>query len=332
MKPTVSVVMSVFNGEKYLPMAITSILDQTISDFEFLIIDDSSTDASLEIIQSFAQADHRIRVIKNDGHYGIPKSLNKGIALAQGEFIARMDADDISVPERFEKQIDFLHNNIDVAMIGSNIAFIDDDNVVISQSQYPCYPGQVRWRLLFSCSVVHPTVMFRKSLFNNDSFYYEETFTAAQDYELWSRISEDFRIANLPDVLLYLRKHENSVSQNKRNIQSLNEMKIIRKTISKELNQNLPENLILGFKDAYKISSTKEALLVSKLIIRLEKKTHNWDITPRDRVYIRWDASRRLRAIWALHKLNLYLLPVIIHSILLNPEYYIDWINNFTFR
>ena len=135
--PLVSVIMSVYNGEKYLVQAIDSILNQTYQNFEFIIIDDCSTDNSSHILQEYAQKDSRIKIIKKEKNIGIKgfiKNLNLGISIAKGKYIARMDADDISLPERFQKQVDFLENNPEITLVGAQLNLINEQNKITGEA------------------------------------------------------------------------------------------------------------------------------------------------------------------------------------------------------
>lgn len=208
--PKVTVLMPVYNGEKYLGGAIESILDQTFSDFEFLIIDDGSTDNSLKIIKSFE--DERIRTVRNNKNLKLAKTLNKGIHLAKGEYIIRMDCDDISLPERLSRQVSFMEENPEVGASGSWVELIGDNAGKIWDF-VPGNPDILRCLLLFSNYIFHPTVIIRKKLLKKYDLYYDETFSTSQDYDLWCRISQHSNISNLEEVLLYYREHPDKISQ-----------------------------------------------------------------------------------------------------------------------
>ncbi len=152
--------MSVYNGEKYLREAIDSILGQTFKDFEFLIIDDGSTDSSVEIIRSYA--DPRIRLIQNEENIGLSRSLNKGLKLARGEYIARMDADDISLPRRLAAQVGLLDKQPDIGLVGTSIQLIDCDGERMHVHRVPTTHAQILWALCFTTPLAHPSVVFRK--------------------------------------------------------------------------------------------------------------------------------------------------------------------------
>ncbi len=221
--PEISVLMPVYNSEKYLGEAIESILNQTYEDFEFLMLYDKSTDKSPEIINSYN--DSRIKII-NCNSKGLVNALNIGVERAEGEFIARMDADDISLPERFQKQIDFLEKNPNVGICGS---WTEEFGEVPSRIfKYPSEPDIVKAKLFFFCALAHPSVMMRKSFLEKYSLRYNETQKQAEDYELWQRCSFYFDIANLPEVLLKYRITSASKVQS-----NMNSMKEILKELDR---------------------------------------------------------------------------------------------------
>lgn len=208
--PLISVVMPVYNAEKYLVEAIESILEQTYEKFEFLIINDGSTDSSSIIIDSYAKKDSRITHVKNQNQ-GISLSLNCGIALAKGEYIARMDADDISLAVRFEEQIKFMEKNQNVGVCGTWVDLIGE----IKAGEYKRHPTsdeELKVRLLFSVCFVHPSVIMRRELLVRTNNFYDPTYTSAQDYELWSRLKDCTQFANIPKTLMKYRVLSDSVS------------------------------------------------------------------------------------------------------------------------
>jgi len=210
--PLVSVVLPVYNCEKYIKEAVTSVLEQTYSNLEIIIIDDCSTDKTSEILHSFK--DERLIIARNEENLKIAKSLNKGMSLATGKYIARMDADDICHPTRFEKQVAFLEENKDTDILGTNIVFIDDKSKV--QGKFVSLPtGKHLTKFLLSrmSVIAHPTVMMRASVRNDFEDLYKENYPHAEDYELWLRLSKKFNISNLNDYLLWYRIHPNSITQ-----------------------------------------------------------------------------------------------------------------------
>jgi len=214
--PIISVVMSVYNGEKYLREAIDSILNQTFTNFEFIIVNDGSTDKSLEIIKSYA--DSRIVIIDQE-NTGLAKALNNGINIAKGKYIARMDADDISELNRLEVQFDYLEKNEDIGILGTWIELIDEKDNVIGNKKEPVNPEDIHNIILTYGCFNHGTVMFRKSLFRKAGGYsnvFPEN-SPTEDFALWNRMLRITSGANIPHYLYKLRIHSSSVSyiQNK---------------------------------------------------------------------------------------------------------------------
>ncbi|ACF45410.1 glycosyl transferase family 2 [Prosthecochloris aestuarii DSM 271] len=210
MHPLVTVLMPVYNGEKHLADAVRSILDQTYRNFEFLVMDDGSTDKSLDIVKSFE--DERIIVKRSDRNSGIAKTLNKGIALARGKYIARMDCDDISLPDRLRRQADYLETHSDTGLIGSGIQKIKK-----SRKQkvftWPSKDTEIKLDLLFQSAFFHPTIMARASLLRKIG--YDEELLYAQDYALWTKLAPETAFANLPEALLLYRTHDEQVTKKK---------------------------------------------------------------------------------------------------------------------
>ena len=207
--PKVSILMPVYNSEKYLTHAIDSILKQTFDDFEFLIFDDGSADDSLEIISSYR--DSRIHIFKSDQNYGHIFHLNRGLEIAKGKYIARMDADDIAHPERLEYQVKFLEKNSDIGVCGTWYKEFGRQNNLV---KHPVDDQGIRLKLLFeSCALGHPTVMMRKLIFDTYSLKYFQSEYPAEDYWLWIRISLVSKLANIPKVLLFYRTHIKQVSK-----------------------------------------------------------------------------------------------------------------------
>jgi glycosyltransferase involved in cell wall biosynthesis len=203
--PKVTVLMAVYNGERYLREAMESVLCQTFRDFQFLIINDGSTDNTRDLILSYKDA--RIVLVDSEHNVGQTQSLNRGLELATGELIARQDADDISESERLARQVAFLDRHPEVALLGTCYKEIDIHGSVIAQRKLPCDTTDIRWSLLFFCPFVHTSVMLRKSVVSEQIGLYNEALAYSQDYELWHRIARQFAIANLPEPLVRLRNH-----------------------------------------------------------------------------------------------------------------------------
>ena len=206
----ISVVMAVHNGEKYLDEAVQSIRRQTLGDFEFIIVNDGSTDGTSAILARHAAEDSRIRVLEQP-KAGMSEALNRGCAAASGEFIARMDADDISLPDRFEKEVGFLRAHPEVAAVGGATQFLQD-GVLIDKFFRPPLQHRAIMAILFDCNpMVHPSMLIRRHALEAVG-YYRPLVVAAEDFDLWLRLGEHSEIANLEDVLIYCRKHAEQTS------------------------------------------------------------------------------------------------------------------------
>ena len=208
--PLVTVVMAVYNERLYLEEAVRSILDQTFENFEFIIINDGSTDGSEEVLEQFADLDDRIRLVHQENR-GLIVSLNRGLNMASSEYIARMDGDDISHPERFERQVNFLNGNSEIGILGTRAKIIDETGDAKRQWRLPTHPNAIAWQSVFNCRLCHPTIMARRSVLENLGGYVEWA-THAEDYELWSRAVLKAGLANLPGALHRLRRHEESIT------------------------------------------------------------------------------------------------------------------------
>jgi len=203
----ISVIMSVCNGQKYLKQSIESILVQTFRDFEFLIVNDGSTDETQQILEQYAKQDQRIRIIVNSQNLGLTKSLNKAIKTAGGDYIARMDDDDISMPTRFEKQWRFMEQNPSVALCGSLALMINEKGEEIGRKNLAVKFQDIKKKLLFNNQFIHSSLFFKKAL-----GLYDESFMRAQDYEFVLRASAKHQVVNLPEYLVKWRVREGSLS------------------------------------------------------------------------------------------------------------------------
>lgn len=221
--PRVTVLMPVYNAEPFLREAIDSILAQSFRPFEFLIIDDGSTDGSLEIIASYR--DPRIRLIRNPANLGITPTLNKGIALASCELIARMDADDISHPHRLQKQFAFMKRNPGCALLSTWARVISEDKKFIRLERYRS--NFYYYNLTFECWIYHPTIMFKKSAVQQVGMY---SMPYSEDYDLFWRMSTRFPIANLAEPLVDYRITSSSLNavRKKEEYERANEQNVIR--------------------------------------------------------------------------------------------------------
>jgi glycosyltransferase involved in cell wall biosynthesis len=208
MTVAVTVLMPVFNGEPFVAQSVTSILGQTWTDFEFVIVDDGSTDATPRILASFH--DPRIQVITSPKREGIAQALNRGLAAASAPLVARQDADDVSHPMRLEKQLAFLDANPSVVLVGTQVRVIDERGRVSQPPGWrrPLTHAGIRFVSMFDNPFIHGSVVFRREVVGA----YDATLESAEDFDLWSRVAAHHTVANLPEALVDHRVHGHSMA------------------------------------------------------------------------------------------------------------------------
>jgi glycosyltransferase involved in cell wall biosynthesis len=215
----VSVLLSVLNGMPYLSTAIQSILTQTITDLELIVIDDGSTDESWHIITEYAQRDGRVVPLRNSKNLGTSQALNKGLAIARGDYITRQDADDESVPDRLARQLSFLEANPDIGAVGTAFAVIDRDGVVVDIWSFPSENSEIQETLLDHMCLGGATPLIRRDCLRKIGFYFSEDLSYSEDYDLCLRLAEVTKLTNLDAPLYRYRRHEGSVSISKSHVQ-----------------------------------------------------------------------------------------------------------------
>lgn len=213
--PNISVILPAFNAQAYLREAIDSILNQTYTDFEFLIYNDGSTDSTKTIIDSYN--DKRIKAFHSDENKGYVHWLNIGLKGAQGKYIARMDADDISLPERFQLQWDFMESHPEVGVCGGQVEIIGSGELV----KKPLTDNEIRWWFFKGNPLAHPSVMIRKSVLDSSNIQYDSTLRPAEDYDMWWRLAMHTKLANLNDIILKYRYHSTQESTASADIQNI---------------------------------------------------------------------------------------------------------------
>ncbi len=211
-KPKVSVLMPAYNAEKYIAEAIESILSQTFTDFEFIIVDDGSTDSTWDLIQEFANKDQRIVAIKNEKNSQICVSLNNGLAVAQGEYVVRIDADDTSPGDRIEKQVEFMDKNPEIVVSGGKIQICDHLMRPLNFRSYNLTDSEVRASLFRYSPFAHPAVIYRLDAVKTAGLYNPD-LRDAEDYDLYFRLGRIGKFGNLEHVVHNLRLSEGSISQ-----------------------------------------------------------------------------------------------------------------------
>lgn len=216
--PRISVLTTTYNGERYLPATIESILHQTWTDFEYILVDDCSTDNTFQMLQEYAAKDARIRVVQTDARLGPAGAANLGRQHAQGEYIANLDHDDLAMPGRLEKQLDFLQRSPSVGMVGANIALIDENGDPIldqrgapAQVKYITSPVCIRWLLQFGAPVCHSAMLIRRDLLSQVGGY-SSRYAYVCDYELAIRVARVTEITNLRECLGACRHHHRQTS------------------------------------------------------------------------------------------------------------------------
>ena len=214
--PKVTVLLCIYNGEPYLRSSLESILGQTYEDFELLIINDGSTDGTVDVIKTFK--DYRIRLIHNEKNQGLISCLNQGIGVARGVFLARQDSDDLAIDSRLEKQVKYLESHSNAVLVGTWLSLIDEHGIELEQWKYPEDPLLVRWAMLFDSPVGHSSVMFRTEVARKLGGY-SRNHIYAEDYDFWSRMSKSGEVVNIPQILQRYRIHSESVSAQKREAQ-----------------------------------------------------------------------------------------------------------------
>jgi glycosyltransferase involved in cell wall biosynthesis len=264
--PEISVLMAVYNGERYLEEAIKSILGQSFGDFEFVIVDDASTDGTSSILKDYALTDKRIRLISNEKNLGLSRSLNHGLEQAKGAYIARMDADDIARPERFATQFSWLKAHPEILVLGSAIQMINENGEQLPSEPPPLTSAQMRWNSFFGRQFVvcHPSVMVRRELFERFGVYAE--LPTSQDLELWGRLIcvEPYPITNLSEVLLDYRVHCDSVSEKRNELQMETSNKVRLDTINRTFDSDYSVEMV----NEYRLASSQRKFVRKQSISR----------------------------------------------------------------
>lgn len=276
MKPKISVVMPVYNASKYLHEAIQSILNQTFSDFELLILNDNSKDDSLEIIQDFIKNDNRIILINKDQNIGPALLRNEGFESSKGEFIALMDADDIAHPKRFEKQIAVFNNDSEIGVCGTWYTMFGEkiEEYIFKQNEFH---EAIKVKLLYESCIGNPTAMIRKSVLHNQK--YNPVMVPIEDYDLWTRLINNTKFYNIQESLLRYRWHETNITKSKEeNSKKMHQIVFTNQLKEFGIDLNTPNlNLILdtifyrkrySSKDIYTILENKKFLIHQNRIIK----------------------------------------------------------------
>ena len=237
----VSVLMPAYNAQDYIAESIESILNQTFKDFELIIINDGSKDDTPKIVKKYAEKDKRIKFVNHKKNRGLIAVLNEGMDIAKGEYIARMDSDDISLPDRLKKQVKYLDKHTDVSLVGSSIEFFPIYN------KWDVLAEPKLFDLLRGNCFAHPTVMLRKSDFDKYNLRYNPKYIYVEDYELWARAFRYLKLCNIQDVLLKYRWHDNNVSNKHKEAQINNVKKVQNNLLNFCTNNKKEQQALLQF-------------------------------------------------------------------------------------
>jgi glycosyltransferase involved in cell wall biosynthesis len=273
--------MSVFNGEAYLSKTVDSILDQTFSDFRFVIVDDGSTDNTWEILNSYRNKDPRIILIRNQPNNGVVRALNIGLEEASGEFIARQDADDISLPQRLEKQLTYLEEHPDCGLVGTVPMLIDVDGNQLGHGLFTVYEdNDIQEKLLDYMCICGPSIVVRRRSFEAAGFYFSEGLDASEDYDLCLRLAEVSKLANLRESLYLYLQHPNSASRKKEGQQIFHKAIALERAVYRRFGSNPDskrfENVARDFLVASIIAfSQKDTNLASRSFERVMERSPN---------------------------------------------------------
>ena len=273
--PLISVLMPVYNGEKYLAEAIESILNQTFRDFELIAIDDASTDSTWKIINSYA--DSRLIKLQNEKNLGVNATTNRGIQQARGEFIVKADADDVSYPDRFERQVNFFQNHPEIGVVAGSIQRINADGEKIGTPTIPIQePYLIKFWLTFESVLNQPAVMMRKAILNQVGNY-DPNYRAGGDYELWTRLANATLIANLAGPLVYYRVHGQSITFTLTGSQKNTHLLVCQHQIERLTRHLYSEDSLLPLftKDPLSASQTRKLIAIYRSCVNTFIKNEN---------------------------------------------------------
>jgi hypothetical protein len=296
MTPKISVILPVYNAQSYLQESIDSILNQSFQDFELIMINDGSTDSSLSIMKSYT--DQRIRII-NQTNAGLPVSLNRAITQSQGQYLARQDADDISLPERLAKQVAYLDAHPQCALLGTWAQILVEKVPTDRSLSHPHLNGDIQLKLLFFNCFVHSSVMIRKSALEICGLYPEEKEKfPPEDYDLWLRIAKHWEVANLPEVLLQYRELPNSISRSKLAIMQerarLMSLLALKEILSQSTTDDAIASLVLAMTNEPFAPSQVNKAIHSKMLEQIRDAQLNRFASNQNEIYQSYEDCQKL--------------------------------------
>jgi glycosyltransferase involved in cell wall biosynthesis len=292
MKPQVSIVMPTHNASATLDEAVCSILDQTWQDFEFIIVDDGSSDDTLPKLERYARLDSRVKLYCQRKE-GMIAALNRGCRQARGDYIGRMDADDISLPRRIERQQEFLENRPEIGIVGTWANRMDENGSIIGEWCPSPNPRILKWEHFFGCCVIHPTVLMRREILKKLEFYKADAVNA-EDRDLWLRASAITEFANIPEILLKYRVWNKSTSKRLRQEYVDNAIKLGVSYISEFLNETPPIEAVAGLRGT-RLANLEQ---IRRTAVLLERIYHAFVeencLSSQDRNEIAFDAAKKM--------------------------------------
>jgi len=302
--PAVSVLLPVYNGERHLREALDSVLAQTFTDFEFLIIDDGSTDGCPAILAACAQRDSRVHVHRQPGNSGITAALNVGCRLARGRFIAITNQDDVCLPERLAAQVAYLNAHPHVSLVGAAAELIDEGGRSLRCKQYPTGPAMATWSMLFLNSILHPASTIRRDVLEQIGFYPIGYGGGTEDFALGMKISQIGHVCSLPQVLLRYRLHAENFSKKRADEQESEANRIVAEGVHYLLGRRITEQLAGRLRGLSTDSFTRDPRTIAdlgRLIDDLHRAfTQRPDFSAKDLGSVHRDAAVRL---WLLASL-----------------------------
>lgn len=327
--PRVSVVMAAYNVALYIEQAVTSILQQTYTDFELIVIDDGSTDGTWEVLERLASQDARIRLARNLENMGISHTRNRLTEMARGDLIAVMDSDDWCLLDRLEKQVTYLDQYPEVGVVGGQILYYWEKDGKYSPS-YPLFaltPGHAAWTLHFSRPVLHPTVMMRRSLLVDIEGYRPE-FDVAHDCDLWQRLSHHTKFANLPDIVVYYRRHESNITRRRRNQGYEQAASIAQRSIEATLGTHVPLEDMMCLMRMYDAEPRQIGGLSRRMCQLVRRFGQTTPVTPDEWRLVKHDAATtilwmaRRQTPWSRHGA-----PAFCYAMRLDPVSALQWLD-----
>ena len=329
MTPPVSVVMTVYNRQDFLTEAVESILHQTFKDFEFIIIDDCSTDNSYSMALAFAERDRRIRVHRHEKNLGIVGARNTGLQQAKGKYIAWMDSDDVSLPNRLEKQYTFMKEHPEVGIVSSNAILIDENSKMLSEIKMPQTHLMILWAFCFFDPIINPAVMANRELCQQAGGYRELAKDRSEyypeDFDLCVRLSKQTHFYIFQDNLLCLRKHGNNVTKTRLESTLRNSATICMQYLQSFLGIEIPRqplDMIWGVDQPADLTGYPQ--LMRKLYEHFRSLP---EISDTEKEYIQKDASLRMIRMSKNHILARGSLQTIIEAWRINPHLFADVFN-----